>query len=47
MVKHPRITRALKASGQRFAYFINLHAASDVDDEIRDWLSEAYAASPV
>jgi hypothetical protein len=46
IVKHPRITRTLKGSGQRFAYFINLYAPRDVDDDIRDWLSEAYAASP-
>ena len=47
VVKHPRITRTMKASaGRRYAYFINLYAASDVDDEVRDWLSEAYATSP-
>ncbi len=46
VVKHPRFARTWHGPGSRSAYFIDLHAASDVDEEIRDWLTEAYAASP-
>jgi hypothetical protein len=43
---NPRIVRNDRASGSRFAYSVDLRAASDVDDELRDWLTEAYFASP-
>ena len=31
----------------RRAYFIDLHAPAEVDEEVRDWLTEAYLSSPV
>ena len=43
---HPRIVRTWRGSGTRSAYFIDLHSVDDVDDELRDWLTEAYFASP-
>jgi hypothetical protein len=43
---HPRIVKTWRGSGQRAAYFVNLKAADDVDDDVRDWLTEAYLSSP-
>jgi hypothetical protein len=35
-----------RGTGQRSAYFVDLRDAQDVDDDVRDWLTEAYLASP-
>jgi hypothetical protein len=43
---HPRIVKTWRGSGQRSAYFVNLRSAEEVDDELRDWLTEAYLSSP-
>ena len=45
-VKHARFAQTWHGSGQRSAYSVNLYSANDVDDEVRDWLTEAYLASP-
>jgi len=29
------------------AYFVDLRQPEEVDDDVRDWLTEAYLASPV
>jgi Domain of unknown function (DUF5655) len=42
----PRFVKTWHGSGQRSAYFIDLLSPADVDDELRDWLTEAYVASP-
>jgi hypothetical protein len=42
----PRFARTWHGGG-RSAYFIDLRAPGDVDDELRDWLTEAFAASPI
>jgi len=39
---HPRITRTLRASTNRSAYFVDLQRADDVDEEVRAWLTESY-----
>lgn len=44
---HPRFAKAWHGSGLRSAYFVNLREPSDVDEDVCDWLTEAYAASPV
>jgi len=44
---HVRIARTWRGSGQRIAYFVDLRTPEDVDDEVRDWLTEAYACSRV
>ena|SRR5438105_4405197 len=44
--KHPRIVKAWHGSGIRSAYFVDLHGPEDVDDELKDWLTEAYLTSP-
>jgi hypothetical protein len=43
--QHPRIAKAWHGSGRRSAYFIDLREPSDVDEDVRDWLTEAYLAS--
>jgi Domain of unknown function (DUF5655) len=45
-LRHPRIVKRYEGAGTRSAYFVDLHAPADVDDDIRDWLTEAYLASP-
>ena len=42
----PRFAKTWHGSGQRSAYFIDLRSPADVDAEVRDWLTEAYLASP-
>jgi hypothetical protein len=45
-IEHPRIARTVRGSGLRSAYFIDLHSPLDVDQDVRDWLTEAYLCSP-
>jgi Domain of unknown function (DUF5655) len=45
-LQHPRFARTWRGTGQRSACFLDLYDASQVDDEVRDWLTEAYLASP-
>jgi hypothetical protein len=45
-LKHPRIVKTWRGGGNRAAYFVDLRDALEVDDELRDWLTEAYFASP-
>jgi hypothetical protein len=37
-----RVSRSVRISAARVAHFIKLTAVSDVDDQLRDWLGEAY-----
>ena len=46
-LRHPRIVKRWEGSGGRGAYFIDLRQPEDVDADVRDWLIEAYLASPV
>ena len=46
-MEHPRVVRTWHGSGNRSAYFVDLRDPSEVDDDVRDWLTEAYLASPV
>jgi Domain of unknown function (DUF5655) len=39
---NPRIARALPVAAGRIAHMINLTSADQVDDQLREWLSEAY-----
>ena len=43
-VDHPKITRRLRASGTRTFHIVRLREPSDVDADVRDWLTEAYLA---
>jgi hypothetical protein len=47
VLEHPKITRTLRLSAHRTAHFVDLVRASDVDRDVRGWLAEAYACSPV
>ncbi|MGH9139276.1 MAG: DUF5655 domain-containing protein [Acidimicrobiales bacterium] len=41
-VNDHRIARRIKGSGASTWYVVNLRSAADVDDVVRDWLTEAY-----
>ena len=45
-IRHPRIRRRVKASVHRTAHFVWLASPDEVDDQIREWLAEAWLASP-
>lgn len=45
-LQDPRIVRTDHGRGTRNTYFVDLYSPEDVDDQLRDWLSEAYASSP-
>ncbi|HEY6173795.1 MAG TPA: DUF5655 domain-containing protein [Kofleriaceae bacterium] len=46
VVEHPKISKTLRLSAHRTAHFVDVVRAADVDRDVRDWLSEAYACSP-
>jgi hypothetical protein len=46
-VEHARVVRSLSASALRVACFVDLRDPTDVDLEVREWLTEAYLSSPV
>ena len=43
-VEHPKITRIMRASNVRTYHCVRLREPSDVDADVRDWLTEAYFA---
>ncbi len=45
-VADPRISRRVRASGSRVAHFVPLRSATEVDAEVREWLTESYLDSP-
>ena len=42
----PRIVREVEVSANRMAYFIDIRDVSEVDAELRDWITEAYFTAP-
>ncbi len=44
-VTHPRITRKVIPHGGRYYHVVNVREPSDIDDDIRDWLTESYQSS--
>ena len=42
-----RIDKRLRMSAHRCVHQIDLRSANEVDRELRDWLAEAYACSPL
>jgi hypothetical protein len=38
----PRVMRVLRASSEKFWHVIRITEPDEVDDELRDWLTEAY-----
>jgi hypothetical protein len=45
VVDHPRISRRIPISGGRAVHCILLTHPDQVDDQVRDWLTEAYDAA--
>ena len=41
---HPRIARKPIVVGSRIYHVVNLEGPDDVDDQVRDWLTESYVA---
>jgi hypothetical protein len=39
---NPRIARQPIARGRKIYHFVNLTSATDVDDELRGWLTESF-----
>jgi hypothetical protein len=46
-LKDPRISRTMKFSAHRCAYCVDIKKPAEVDRQVREWLSEAYACSPL
>lgn len=42
-IDHPRIARKPVRSGQRVHHVVNLVTADDVDEQVRNWLTESFA----
>jgi hypothetical protein len=45
-VHHGRIARKMKGSSTRIHHVVNLRGPDEVDDQVRDWLTEAYLDAP-
>ncbi len=45
-IEDPRIAKTLRLSANRIAHFVDLREPGDVDRSVREWLTEAYVASP-
>jgi hypothetical protein len=43
----PRVARVVRISADRVVNFLRLTRVDEVDDEVRDWLTEAYDAAAV
>jgi hypothetical protein len=43
-VQHPKIARKPIVTPKRTFHFVNLRGPQDVDEDVRDWLTEAYLA---
>jgi hypothetical protein len=46
-VDDERISRVIKTSAHRTAHFVDLAGPRDVDRDVKGWLAEAFASSPV
>ena len=46
-VEHPRIARTFRLSANRVVHYVLVRTKADVDSQVRAWLTEAYASSPV
>ena len=41
-MSHPQIARTLPAAADRIVHMIKLTSSAQVDDQLREWLTEAY-----
>jgi hypothetical protein len=46
-LQHARIVKTWRGPGLRMAFFIDLRHPAEVDEDVRDWLTEAYLSSPL
>jgi len=44
-IDHPRVARTIRIAGDRVVHIVKLTRLDQVDDELRGWLTEAYAAA--
>ena len=44
--QHPRINRKVQAYNGRFWHVADLRTPDDLDDQLKEWLTEAYFESP-
>lgn len=42
-----RVDKRMRISAHRCAHYIDLRSPKEVDRDVRDWLAEAYACSPL
>ena len=45
-VRSPRMARKVVAYGPSYHHVVNLRVPEDVDDDVRQWLTEAYLHAP-
>jgi hypothetical protein len=45
VVDHPRIARKPVVAGERVYHWVNLRGPGDVDELVRDWLTESYQST--
>lgn len=45
-VAHPTIVKKVEPYGNRYYHVANIRSPDEFDDRLRDWLTEAYLASP-
>ena len=45
VVDHPRVTRVIRMSGGRAVNYVRLRGAEDVDDLVREWITESWVES--
>ena len=45
-VEHSKMTRKVQEWGRSYYHFVNLRGPDDVDDDVRQWLTESYLNSP-
>lgn len=46
-IEDERITKTLRLSAHRMAYYVDIERAAQVDRTVKEWLTEAWATSPV
>jgi len=44
-IKNPRVLKAEKISSKRFHHKVRISSPNDLDDELKNWLQEAYTLS--
>jgi hypothetical protein len=45
-MKHPRLSKKSINVGSRAYHFVNLSTPADVDDLVKDWITESYDSTP-